>query len=153
MNIMLSTFCRPARRTPCKVQTQAARRFLVTQSAAAVRPIELENVQSQPESTNQDFDPPSNPQGVTGILSNWVHGVQLSDLPFDVVERTKYILLDGIGCALVAAQLPWSRVATKSVLKMEGPGNCTVIGWGRNNVCEPLCFSSYLSAWLYVPRD
>jgi hypothetical protein len=144
---MLSTFSRSYRQTFYKVQTQTAKRFLATQSAA-VQPIALENVQYPSEATTQvSVDPPSNPRGVTGVLSNWVHDVQLSDLPVDVVERAKYILLDGIGCALIAAQLPWSRVATKSVLKMEGKGNCTVIGWGRENVRETLCFSPYLGAW------
>lgn len=103
-------------------------------------------------------DPPSDPKGVTGVLSNWVKYVELNDIPKDLIERTKYILLDGIGetddtfepnltsslkctnnsffqgCALVGANLPWSRILTESVLAMEGEGKSTVIGWGFDNV-------------------
>lgn len=42
-------------------------------------------------------DPPSDPKGVTCILSNWVKDVQLNDIPKELIERTKHILLDGIG--------------------------------------------------------
>jgi 2-methylcitrate dehydratase PrpD len=40
-------------------------------------------------------------------------------------------LLDGLGCALVGAQLPWSRVATAAVLDLEGSGDSVVIGTGH----------------------
>ena len=36
-----------------------------------------------------------------------------ADVPADVVERAKHLLLDGLGCALVGAQLPWSRIADR----------------------------------------
>jgi 2-methylcitrate dehydratase PrpD len=47
------------------------------------------------------------------------------------VERAKHLLLDGLGCALVGAQLPWSRVATDAVLGLEGAGDIVVIGTGH----------------------
>lgn len=47
-------------------------------------------------------------------------------------QRACCLLLDGIGCALVGAQLPWSRVATSAVLGIEGPGGAPVIGTGRS---------------------
>jgi 2-methylcitrate dehydratase PrpD len=52
-------------------------------------------------------------------------------VPDTVVERAKHLLLDAIGCALVGAQLPWSRVATDTVLGLEGRGDSVVIGTGR----------------------
>lgn len=75
--------------------------------------------------------PPSDPKGHTGIISNWVHSLDLDDVKSSVVERAKHIILDGVACALVAAQLPESQVAAKSVFSMESPGKCTVIGWDR----------------------
>jgi 2-methylcitrate dehydratase PrpD len=73
----------------------------------------------------------TDPAGPTGQLATWVAGLMLDDIPQAVAQRAKYLLLDGLGCALVGAQLPWSRVATDAVLGLEGPGDCVVIGTGH----------------------
>src|ERR1700758_4732354 len=73
----------------------------------------------------------TDPAGPTGRLATWVADLTLNDVPRDVVERAKNLLLDGLGCALVGAQLPWSRVATDAVLGLEGAGDTVVIGTGR----------------------
>nr|POE72301.1 cis-aconitate decarboxylase [Quercus suber] len=70
----------------------------------------------------------SDPKGVTGRLVNWIHSTSLDNVPTESKKRAKYLMLDGLACALVAAQLPWSQTAVKGVLKMESPGRCTVIG-------------------------
>ncbi|HTQ15797.1 MmgE/PrpD family protein [Mycobacterium sp.] len=73
----------------------------------------------------------TDPDGPTGRLATWVADLALDQVPQSVVERAKHLLLDGLGCALVGAQLPWSRVATDGVLGLESPGNTVVIGTGR----------------------
>ena len=73
----------------------------------------------------------TDPAGPTGLLAGWVSDLTLDDVPPAVVERAKYLLLDGLGCALVGAQLPWSRIATDAVLGLEGQGDSIVIGTGR----------------------
>jgi 2-methylcitrate dehydratase PrpD len=73
----------------------------------------------------------TDPAGPTGRLATWVADLTLDDIPHLVVERAKYLLLDGLGCALVGAQLPWSRVATDAVLGLESPGDTVVIGTGH----------------------
>ena len=73
----------------------------------------------------------TDPDGPTGRLATWVADLALDQVPQSVVERAKHLLLDGLGCALVGAQLPWSRVATDAVLGLESPGNTVVIGTGR----------------------
>ena len=73
----------------------------------------------------------TDPTGPTGRLAGWVADLALDDVPREVVERAKHLLLDGIGCALVGAQLPWSRVAAEAVLGLESPGDTVVIGIGR----------------------
>jgi aconitate decarboxylase len=75
--------------------------------------------------------PPTNPQGVTGALSNWLTRLSLDDVPEAVRARAKYLLLDGIGCALVGAKLPWSALAVETITRFEGRGDSTIIGWGR----------------------
>src|SRR5271154_4859651 len=72
----------------------------------------------------------TDPNGPTGRLATWVADVTLDDVPRDVVERAKHLLLDGIGCALIGSQLPWSRVATNAVLDLENTGDVVVIGTG-----------------------
>lgn len=73
----------------------------------------------------------TDPAGPTGLLATWVAELTLDDVPPPVVDRAKHLLLDGIGCALVGAQLPWSRIATDAVLTLEGSGDSIVIGTGR----------------------
>lgn len=74
---------------------------------------------------------PTAPDGPTGRLSRWLAAFSLDDVPERVKTRAKHLLLDGIGCALVGAQLPWSRTAVDTVTGLEGTGGATIIGWGR----------------------
>ena len=76
-------------------------------------------------------EPPTDGQGPTGRLCDWLARLRLSDVPRDVRERAKALILDGIACALVGAQLPWSRTAVERILRIEGSGNKTIIGWGE----------------------
>ncbi len=69
--------------------------------------------------------------GPTLQLCAWLCGLRLDDVPAAVVERAKDLVLDGLGCALVGAQLPWSRVAADALLGFEGAGDAPLIGWGR----------------------
>lgn len=73
----------------------------------------------------------TDPAGPTGRLATWVADLALADVPPPIVERAKHLLLDGIGCALIGAQLPWSRLATGAVLDLESPGPTLVVGTGR----------------------
>lgn len=75
--------------------------------------------------------PSSAPNGITGQVCNWIDSIQLSDIPSAVQTKVKFLILDGIGCAIVGARLPWSRVAVKGVSNIEGPGNCTLFGWNK----------------------
>jgi 2-methylcitrate dehydratase PrpD len=76
-------------------------------------------------------DAVTDPDGPTGRLATWVAGLDVSAVPGDVLERAAHLLLDGIGCALIGAGLPWSRTATDAVLAMEGRGDAVVIGTGQ----------------------
>ncbi|MEN4400552.1 MmgE/PrpD family protein [Mycolicibacterium senegalense] len=82
-------------------------------------------------STQSRVAPPSAPEGPTGRLVEWVHMLGWSQIPDRVRKRAAHLVLDGIGCGLIGAQLPWSRAATEAVLGIEGPGIVPVIGTGR----------------------
>lgn len=73
----------------------------------------------------------TDPTGPTGELTAWLAGFSLDDVPADVTDRAKDILLDGLGCALVGAKLPWSRIAVEATTSFEGTGSSPVIGWNR----------------------
>jgi 2-methylcitrate dehydratase PrpD len=73
---------------------------------------------------------PSDHNGPTARLASWIADVTVDQVPPAVRERAKHLILDGLACALVGAQLPWSRTAVEAVLAFEGAGDCPVIGWG-----------------------
>jgi 2-methylcitrate dehydratase PrpD len=73
---------------------------------------------------------PTDPAGPTGRLSTWLANTTLDDVPAPVRERAKHLILDGVACALVGAQLPWSRTGVEAVTALDGVGDVALIGWG-----------------------
>jgi aconitate decarboxylase len=69
--------------------------------------------------------------GPTSRLANFLAATQLGDVPAEVMTRAAHITLDGIGCALVGAHLPWSERAFEAVTNLESAGKAMVIGWDR----------------------
>src|SRR5271169_6061513 len=72
----------------------------------------------------------TDPNGPTGRLATWLAKTTLDDIPTSVRERAKHLLLDGVACALVGAQLPVSRKGVEGVTKLDDAGNALLIGWG-----------------------
>lgn len=81
---------------------------------------------------------PTDPEGPTGKLCTWVDSVSLNEIPQGVRTRAKYLILDGLACALTCAHLPWSETAAKAIFEMEPAGDSSVFGWNR--VCPILLF-------------
>jgi 2-methylcitrate dehydratase PrpD len=73
---------------------------------------------------------PTDPAGPTGRLCDWLAAFRWEDAPASARERTLALTLDGLGCAIVGAQLPWSRTAAELVRQFEGRGDRSIIGWG-----------------------
>lgn len=74
--------------------------------------------------------PATDPKGPTGRVAHWLATLSLDAIPATVRERARHVILDGVGCALVGAQLPWSRKAVAAVAGLEAAGQGTVIGHG-----------------------
>jgi aconitate decarboxylase len=74
---------------------------------------------------------PDNGETVTKQLCHWIHDLSINDIPNDIQVRAKYLILDGLCCAIIGAHLPWTERATHAVFDMESPGNCTVWGWNK----------------------
>jgi 2-methylcitrate dehydratase PrpD len=83
---------------------------------------------------------------VTRDLAGWLSQVELADLPQKVRERAAHLLLDGVGCALVGAGLPWSEAATGALCELEGDGPVILIGTGRTTT--PLTAALLNSAYI-----
>jgi len=80
--------------------------------------------------TSKPTRPPTDPAGPTGRLATWVAQTTLEDVPASVRDRAKHLVLDGIACALVGAQLPVSRIGVEGVTALDTAGDSALIGWG-----------------------
>ena len=67
--------------------------------------------------------------GATDQLSRFLAGTTYDQIPDEVIERTKHLVLDGIGCGLLAARLDWSERAVETLKALDGDGAATVWGW------------------------
>jgi len=84
-------------------------------------------------------DGPTDPSGVTGVLASWLANLRAEDVPSETRDRAAHLLLDGVVCALVGAQLPWSRRAVGAVTALEGIGNSPLLGWGETVPAPAAC--------------
>src|SRR5271167_1715793 len=92
----------------------------------------------------------TDPNGPTGRLATWLAGVTLDDVPTSVREHAKHLLLDGVACALVGAQLPVSRKGVEGVTALDDAGNALLIGWGGRTTSAPsaaMLNSSFIQAF------
>lgn len=69
-------------------------------------------------------------QPVTREIADFTTSARLQDVSDDAVGRAKHIILDGIGCGLVGAKLPWSARAVEALADLEGGQGAAVWGWG-----------------------
>jgi aconitate decarboxylase len=73
--------------------------------------------------------PATDPSGPTGRLATWVAKTTFDDVPASVRDRARHLVLDGVACALVGAQLPVSRIGVKGVTALDHAGDSELIGW------------------------
>ena len=81
---------------------------------------------------------PTDPEGPTGKLCTWIDSMSLGQVPEDIVTRAKFLILDGLACAVVGAHLPWSETAVHAVLEMEPKGQSSIFGWDRVSMTQVL---------------
>jgi aconitate decarboxylase len=79
----------------------------------------------------------TDPNGPTGRLATWLAATTLDDIPPSVREHAKHLLLDGVACALVGAQLPVSRKGVEGVTALDDAGHALLIGWGARTTSGP----------------
>ncbi|GKZ25904.1 hypothetical protein AbraIFM66951_009941 [Aspergillus brasiliensis] len=69
---------------------------------------------------------------VTRTFSTWLEELTPESIPIEIRTRAKYLILDGLACALLGTRLPWSVKAHDAITAIEGRGKCTVIGWNES---------------------
>jgi 2-methylcitrate dehydratase len=73
----------------------------------------------------------NSPATLVQRIADNVLGVAAADIPSEVVEYTKALILDSIGCALAAAEEPAFERASRVFAQLGGNPDCTVIGSPR----------------------
>jgi len=70
----------------------------------------------------------THPGSGSAVLADWVHALQFDDLMERATNRLVDSIIDGIGCALHGATMPWAVAARQSVAHPQeaGPGSA----WG-----------------------
>ncbi|OOF94394.1 hypothetical protein ASPCADRAFT_149853 [Aspergillus carbonarius ITEM 5010] len=101
-----------------------------SQTAASAAPSTISNgIDKETHTKAQETTPYNADGGVTSQLCGWIAGLQLDDIPEAVRTRAKYLVLDGLACALVGARVPWSQKAFDAMRAFEAPGKHVVIGY------------------------
>ena len=76
---------------------------------------------------NDTAETPLHPQA-TRQLADFGSSLRFSDLPHDVVEHLKLLVLDGLGCCLYGAGLPWTQTLTSVIAEQGGEPQALVFG-------------------------
>jgi 2-methylcitrate dehydratase PrpD len=71
----------------------------------------------------------------TRRLAEYIAATRFDDLPHEIVEHVKLLVLDTLGVGVFGASLPWSERLRATVQAMEAPGRVSV--W-----CTPLAYSA-----------
>ncbi|MCB1511997.1 MAG: MmgE/PrpD family protein, partial [Hyphomicrobiaceae bacterium] len=67
----------------------------------------------------------------TRILAEFAAGLRYDAIPRPVIDHIKLTTLDGLGCCLYGATLPWTRMVADVVMRDGGRTEATVIGTDR----------------------
>lgn len=76
---------------------------------------------------------PAESMSVTDQMARFVADLSYSEIPESVVLRTKHLVIDAVGCALVGTQLPWSKVAIEAMCSIDSGNDASIWGTGRSS--------------------
>ena len=75
-------------------------------------------------------------------LADWARTIDFDDLPADVVENTKYRILDVIGLALAGLGTPYGESLKQASAAMNPPGPSRIFGVGQRVGVAPAAFAN-----------
>ncbi|MEA2823903.1 MAG: aconitate decarboxylase [Alphaproteobacteria bacterium] len=61
-------------------------------------------------------------------IANFVAGLRYEDIPGEVKDRIKLLILDSLGCAIFGVHLEWSRILIETLAKLDSTVGCRI--WG-----------------------
>ncbi|HAA93125.1 MAG TPA: MmgE/PrpD family protein [Rhodospirillaceae bacterium] len=64
-------------------------------------------------------------------IAKFVSGLTYDDIPDEVRDRIKLLILDSFGCALYAVDLEWSKILMKTLGGLDSSDQCGVWGTGQ----------------------
>src|SRR6516225_524839 len=70
------------------------------------------------------------PLPLSQILSDWARSIAFESLPADVVESTKWRVLDVVGLALAGVETEFGRSTRAAACALSPPGPSRIIGFG-----------------------
>lgn len=70
-------------------------------------------------------------KNATRDLARFAAALRFEDIPAEVVEKLKLLALDGIGCCVYGATLPWTRKVAELVERESGRPVASIFGSGR----------------------
>src|ERR1700693_2499883 len=106
--------------------------------ATAVKTTKDQDDADKKASTPVTGRPSTDPAGPTGRLVTWLADVTLDHVPASVREHAKHLLLDGVACALVGAQLPVSRKGVEAITTLDDAGSALLMGWAGLGTSPPV---------------
>ena len=66
----------------------------------------------------------------TAGIANFVAGLRYEDIPSDVKDRIKLLILDSLGCAVFGVHLQWSQILIETLAKLDSTAGCRI--WGSD---------------------
>src|ERR1700690_2616179 len=97
----------------------------------------MKTAKADVHSSRQNPTAATDPSGPTGRLATWLAATSTEDIPRSVCEHAKYLILDGVACALVGAQLPVSRKGVEGITTLDDAGSAELIGWDGLSTSAP----------------
>ena len=67
----------------------------------------------------------------TSGIAHFVAGLRYEDIPGEVIDRIKLLILDSLGCAIFGVHLEWSRILIDTLAKLDSTAGCRVWGTDR----------------------
>jgi len=67
-------------------------------------------------------------QSISRDLARFVYGLSFTDLPNQVIDRAKNLILDGLAVAIAGLDMPYYRMGLEVV--KNNKGNVTIFGHG-----------------------
>ena len=79
----------------------------------------------------------------TKTLAQFIADINYKDLTPQVIEKTKGLILDQLGCELAFATLPWNEAVYRYIKDKSGPrGESTIVYYGLKTTMEDAAFAN-----------